>query len=379
MNRKIAGLSLILVLGIIVTCCYVVQGRMLSRSSVPLNHSSVPLRKAGLASSILGGRNTDYPAANPNGIYYKNQVIVLMYHEVVRFPKDKDNGALPLSSMEEQIKLMKANNFHWITMEQYARFILHGEKIPDNAVLMTFDDGYESFYTDTYPLLKKYHIPATSFLIVNTVSNPHHAGIPKVTWAQVQQMHKNGIDFYNHTFDSHYYASFNSSGSVQRAVLADPVYLKDKKRRESPKEYEQRVTKDLTLADDILQQKLGNTYKILAFPYGAYSKPLMNIVRKLGIDVTFTVKSGINGPGETNGFRVNAGGMEDNPQALIAMMEKGQAGVESKTAGDGASRSFYFQMLVLVTALMAVLTLRLLAGNAEEKYGWRYFFWKRSG
>jgi biofilm PGA synthesis lipoprotein PgaB len=302
-----------------------------------------------------------------------------MYHEVVRIPKKKDNAALPLSSMEEQIKLMKADNFHWITMEQYASFILHDDKIPDNAVLMTFDDGYESFYTDTYPVLKKYHIPATSFLIVNTVSNPHHAGIPKLTWAQVQEMHKHGIDFYNHTFDSHYYASFNSSGSVQRAVLADPIYLKDKKRRETLKEYQQRVIKDLTSADDILQQKVGNKYKILAFPYGAYSKPLLQICRKLGIDVTFTVKSGINGPGEMNGFRVNAGGMEDNPQALIAMMEKGQAGVESKTAENGASRSFYIQMMVLVTALMAVLTLRLLAGNAEEKYGWRYFFWKRSG
>ncbi|WP_256253109.1 polysaccharide deacetylase family protein [Paenibacillus sp. UNC496MF] len=270
------------------------------------------------ASSLYGGLKPGHD--EPHGTYYKGRVIVLMYHEVVQAPQDA--GALSTAKFERQLRMMKANNFHWITMDQYRGFILHGDPVPDNAVLLTFDDGYASFYRDAYPILRKYEAPATSFLIVNTVGNPHHAGVPKLTWDQVREMNRNGISFYSHSFDSHLYAPADAGGKHAIAALSGPIYSRDKGRRETEREYELRVKTDLEKANAVLEQELGSPNHVLAFPYGAFSKPLLAICAQLGIDVTLTVKDGLDRPSQSNGFRLNAGGMQNNPDLQLALMKQ---------------------------------------------------------
>ncbi|WP_068619390.1 polysaccharide deacetylase family protein [Paenibacillus tuaregi] len=292
-----------------------------------------PLSTIGdIGASIGAGKGSDKPVnvksskttpsqATPNKIYYRNKVIVLMYHEVT--PEQIDSGTVLVSKFKRQIELMKANGFKWITMKEYSDFILKGTPVPPNAVLMTFDDGYESFYEYAYPVLKEHKIPATMFLIANTVDNPKHPGIPKLTWAQVDEMHKNGIDFYNHTYDSHILAPTSASHKSSRAVLAGPMYLEKLNRKETMTEFKARVKKDLSQAQAILKQRLGNNMDVLAFPYGAYTKETLQVCRELGIKITFTVKPGINAKGQLNGFRVNAGGKQNNPDELIKLMKSG--------------------------------------------------------
>ncbi|MFC4809648.1 polysaccharide deacetylase family protein [Paenibacillus sp. GCM10023250] len=274
----------------------------------------------GDASALYGGLKPG--PDEPHGTYYRGRVIVLMYHEVVPVPQDA--GALSTAKFERQLQMMKANNFHWITMDQYRGFILHGDPIPDNAVLLTFDDGYASFYQDAYPILRKYGAPATSFLIVSTVSNPHHPGVPKLTWDQVREMKRNGISFYSHSFDSHLYAPTDAGGKYTIAALSGPIYLPDKGRRETEQEYELRVKTDLKQANAILERELGAPNHVLAFPYGAFSKPLLAICEQLGIDVTLTVKDGLDRRSQSNGFRLNAGGMQNDPDLQLALMKHAQ-------------------------------------------------------
>lgn len=296
-------------------------------------HSRFPiLQRTFYAAASNSGEpsNADYSpypglkasSVEPAGHYYRNRVLVLMYHDVS--PSPKDVRSLSERNFERQLQLMKDNNFHWITMSQYRDFILRGKPVPDNAVLLTFDDGYESFYQYAYPLLEKYHAPAASFLIVDTVGNPKMPGVPKLNWDQVKEMHKNGIDFYNHTFNLHYYGPTDARGKHLEPALSSRLYLKDKGRRETEKEYEARVDADLKQANAVLKRELGEDNHILAFPYGAFSKPLLQICRKQGIDVTLTVKSGLNKSGQTNGFRLNAGGMSNNPDLQLALMKQAE-------------------------------------------------------
>lgn len=258
----------------------------------------------------------------PDGHYYRNRVLVLMYHDVS--PSPTDVHSLSVRNFERQLQLMKDNNFHWITMSQYREFILHDRPVPENAVLLTFDDGYESFYKYAYPLLEKYRAPATSFLIVDTVGNPKMHGVEKLNWDQVKEMHRGGIDFFSHTFNLHYYAPTDARGKHPEPALSSRLYLKDKGRRETENEYEARVDADLQQANAVLKQELGEDNHVLAFPYGAFSEPLLQICRKRGIDVTLTVKSGLNKPGQTNGFRLNAGGMSNDPELQLALMKQAE-------------------------------------------------------
>lgn len=348
--------------------CYFVQVKWNSHSSgTTVTHRDRTVATSKPVAPVSHRQPANTPEVDtPNGIYYRNHVIVLMYHEVAAKPKD--DKALSLAKFEQQLQLMRRNNFHWITMAQYKQFILKDAPVPDNAVLMTFDDGYESFYTDTYPVLKKYHVPATNFLIVNTVGNPRHIGIPKVTWQQVEQMHRNGYDFYNHTFDSHLYVSDNAKGK-QGPALAAPMYLKNVKRTETTREYLKRVTTDLRQANTVLAQKIGNKDDILAFPYGAYTNSVLRVCHKIGIDITFTVKNGINGYGQRNGFRVNAGGSDDQPSALIDLMK---AEARTQKPGSDASR-FFAEFFVFGAGIMGLVVLKLLLNAWEDKHGRRMF------
>ncbi|WP_044879507.1 polysaccharide deacetylase family protein [Paenibacillus sp. IHBB 10380] len=272
----------------------------------------------------------------PNRIYYKNNVAVLMYHDVS--PNPTDEKSIDVNVFEHQIQLMRDNGFKWITMDQYVNFVVHHEPVPDNAVLMTFDDGYETFYQHVYPILNKYSIPATNFLIVSTIDNPKHVGIPKLSWEQIRQMHTSGIDFYNHTFDSHGYAPIAIEGKTKlRPALMGPLNDKKHNHIESEGDFKQRVHHDLAEAGNILREKLGNVNDVLAFPYGGYTDSLLSVSRELGIQVTFTVKKGINGPGQQNGYRVNAGGMYNIPEILIQYLKEGASSRgSSKIAHSGS-------------------------------------------
>ncbi|WP_274648804.1 polysaccharide deacetylase family protein [Paenibacillus humicola] len=322
LKTRILILSLLL-LGLTAFCCIL---------TIQAYHSRLPLVGRlfyGVGSAASAGESEGTTPMytglkpgidQPQGVYYKKRVLVLMYHEVE--PKPSDPSALPAEKLERQLELMKANNFHWITMDQYRNFVLHGDPVPNNAVLMTFDDGYESFYQYAYPILRKYGVPATSFLIVGTVGNPRHPGVPKLNWDQVKEMSKHGISFYNHSYDSHLYEPTDAKGRHLIPALTGRIYLKDKGRRETEKEYEQRVTADLEKANAVLERELGAQNHVLAFPYGAFSKPLLDICAKLGIDVTLTVKEGLDKPGQRNGFRLNAGGTQNNPELQLALMKQ---------------------------------------------------------
>ncbi|WP_372629897.1 polysaccharide deacetylase family protein [Cohnella sp.] len=260
-------------------------------------------------------------AADPSGIYYRDRVLVLMYHDVSQEPTDITS--LSAANFEKQLEWMKANNFKWITMSQYRDFILHSAPVPDNAVLLTFDDGYESLYSQAYPLLKKYGAPASAFLIVGKVGERKGA-FPKATWEQVKEMRQGGIEFFSHTFDSHSYVPTAPGSNALKPKLAWNMYLKKEKRMETEAEYEERVTEDLRQANEILQRELGTPNYALAFPYGAHSQAVLDICKRLGIDITFTVRLGLNAAGQTNGYRLNAGGMDNDPVLQIELMKKAE-------------------------------------------------------
>ncbi|MCI4060967.1 polysaccharide deacetylase family protein, partial [Bacillus cereus] len=62
--------------------------------------------------------------------------------------------------------------------------------------LITFDDGYTDNYQDAYPVLKKYGMKATIFMIGKSIGHKHH-----LTEDQMKEMAKHGISIESHTID----------------------------------------------------------------------------------------------------------------------------------------------------------------------------------
>jgi peptidoglycan/xylan/chitin deacetylase (PgdA/CDA1 family) len=193
--------------------------------------------------------------------------------------------------------------------------------VPDNAVLLTFDDGYESFYTYGYPILRTYDYPATNFVIVSSIDDRNRKGIPKLTWEQMREMKKDGMSFYSHTYDSHLYGPIDVDGN-EGAVLSNQLYLENRGRMESITEYVRRISDDLALAERRLKEELSNRRGIVAFPYGQYNQEELNkVLKTLGIEFTFTVQPGINSRSDRLGRRIDASSADQTPEKLIAQLK----------------------------------------------------------
>jgi peptidoglycan/xylan/chitin deacetylase (PgdA/CDA1 family) len=82
----------------------------------------------------------------------------------------------------------------------------HGKPFPDRAFVLTFDDGYQSVYTEAFPVLQHYGWSATVFLTVGqnrkvSVESrlPAMEDRPMLAWREIQEMHRWGLDFGAHT------------------------------------------------------------------------------------------------------------------------------------------------------------------------------------
>lgn len=138
------------------------------------------------------------PAAGEWEIPEGYRVPTLMYHGV----SEEGWGALELfvrpADLEAQLQYLTENGYTPIWFEDLA----HVDQI-NKPVLLTFDDGYVDNYTELFPLLQKYQVKATVFVIAGTVDyNPNN-----LTSAQIKEMSDSGlVSIQSHT-QTHPYLS----------------------------------------------------------------------------------------------------------------------------------------------------------------------------
>src|ERR1700759_3055747 len=92
----------------------------------------------------------------------KCNIIVLMYHRVDKVDTNPWSICVSPENFEKQIRFLK-QNFNIITVDELV-IQLRSNTINQNAVCITFDDGYADNYIHAKPVLEKYNCPATFFI-----------------------------------------------------------------------------------------------------------------------------------------------------------------------------------------------------------------------
>jgi peptidoglycan/xylan/chitin deacetylase (PgdA/CDA1 family) len=91
--------------------------------------------------------------------YHKNRVIILNFHRIDT-KSDSFDMCIHPDTFKKYLEYLR-KHYHFISLSDYVRRLKSGKSPIAFSVVLTFDDGYASIYKEVFPLLKRYHIPAT--------------------------------------------------------------------------------------------------------------------------------------------------------------------------------------------------------------------------
>ncbi len=92
-----------------------------------------------------------------------NRGLILMYHRVAEVDSDPWGLCVSPRHFSEQLEVLT----EYGTSLGLSRFIhaLNRGRLPPRPIVVTFDDGYMDNLSDAAPLLERYEVPATIFLV----------------------------------------------------------------------------------------------------------------------------------------------------------------------------------------------------------------------
>ena len=223
--------------------------------------SPPPLAGTSAASTLAPYVATTFALLHPRS--QAARIPVIMYHDVM-LDRGRESAAVNCTRDEfvDQIDWLAAQGATFLSLEQLHRHLTRGETVPAKSVVLTFDDNYQGFFDNAYPLLKERKIPCAMFVHTNFVGDTkgHH---PKMDWGTLRVLDKEGLV----TVCSH--------------TLSHPENL-DKL---AP---DQQAT-ELIESKAILERELAHPVPFFAYPVGNADATTVEIAQRAGYTMAFTM------------------------------------------------------------------------------------------
>lgn len=224
--------------------------------------------------------------------YDKNSALALNYHRIRDdnyldqflsiFSNSKELSSYSITSkeFEEQIKWLKNHNAHFLTEKELLKYKEKGE-FPPRSVWINFDDMDNSIYRNAHPILKKYNVPATGFVITGKVGSKDFHNLNMATEEELIKMKKSGLwSFSSHTNDLH---TLNSDGNSKMINSSNKA-----------------LTADIKKSNDYLKTKLGTDNQTLAYPYGQMRDSKIKGLKKANIKYGYALEERAITPDDNN-------------------------------------------------------------------------------
>jgi len=137
---------------------------------------------AGLPPLVDAASDGAVPVSSaPQSAFVRIPILLYHYVEVVRNPKDwmRARMAITPQKFEQQLQALSAAKIETLFVRDVPA-ILSGSIAPQDKVVLTFDDGYEDFYTDLFPLLKQYNAKATFYIVNDFIGKNDYLTEPQI-------------------------------------------------------------------------------------------------------------------------------------------------------------------------------------------------------
>ena len=201
-------------------------------------------------------------------------VPILVYHKVNPDPGVGGYGLrVSPRSFEKQMAYLFRSGYSAISLTDLADHFDRGKPLPPRPVIITFDDGYLDNYTYAYPILKKYGLTATIFVVAGTVGGINEFDYnegrqPKnkmAGWKELKEMADGGITIGGHT--------------LRHPHLAGLTH--------------EEARFEISEGRKILEAGLNRPVEVFCYPYGNFEPDIVGMVREMGFRAAVTTEQGL--------------------------------------------------------------------------------------
>jgi peptidoglycan/xylan/chitin deacetylase (PgdA/CDA1 family) len=200
------------------------------------------------------------------------EVPILMYHSI------SDDGPPELApyrvtpvAFKDQLRWLRSNGYHSITLGEWASHLALRQPVPGRPIVITFDDGYKSFFTHAWPLLKAADLSATMFVVTGKVGSvadwdqTSAAPLELMTWDELRLLKEEGLEIGGHS-TSHR----NLLELTDDEIVADSLEVRTS-----------------------LREELGVEATSIAFPWGMNDGRVRKALSRAGFRIAASTNAGV--------------------------------------------------------------------------------------
>ena len=212
--------------------------------------------------------------------FFKEDVIpILTYHNIVDTIEDDPNTTVNISTkkFEEQIKWLSKHGYKSLTMDELYDWKVNNKKIPRKSIVITFDDGWKSYYEKAIPILEKYNMKSSVFVVF------------KYTEKSTEE-------------NNNIYMNFNDINDIienhkEMQILSHSYDLHEKAKADS---------KDYELYSNDMQKvsEYGYNIKYYAYPFGHNNDAYVKALKENNYRMAFTFGPYDNSKKDSDNYRI---------------------------------------------------------------------------
>ncbi|MEN6413907.1 MAG: polysaccharide deacetylase family protein [Veillonellales bacterium] len=189
-------------------------------------------------------------------------VPILEYHQVV---DDQEMYSISPADFASQMEYLARHGYTAISLKEFCDVKEGKYKLPAKPVIITFDDGYDDNYFTALPIMERYGMRASVFVISGLVGEPDY-----LTWDQIRELAQHQIEVGSHT------VNHVPLGQVDSA------------------ECQQEVAE----SKQVIEAQLGKKVEFLTYPYGSFNAAAAETLRRAGYRGALTGVVGLNFSGD---------------------------------------------------------------------------------
>ncbi len=199
---------------------------------------------------IATASSQDVPAA-------ANNAVILMYHNIAA--NTPPSTSVTPERFRQHMDYLSDNGFTVWPLFKTLEHLATGKAIPEKTVVLTFDDAYRSVYDEAFPVLRAKGWPFTVFVTTQYIAEGYRH---YMSWQQLREIERFGGETGNHSRTHRHLVRHRGD--------------------ETKEQWRKRVISEIDQAQYILQQNVARPVRVVAYPYGEYSKELTELLRELG-------------------------------------------------------------------------------------------------